>query len=281
MRVATIGLLILVVIAGTLYWLLREPSVPAPGARVEAPVSSLDSPLTQPAPETPMRHPLPPAPPTEAEPTTTDTAPAEEQQATPEPLPSLDNSDALVGESFGELTAPVTVTDLFLLKNLVRHLVVTIDNLPKKKLPLKYRPFTKVPGEFAASGEGLNSYVLSPENYARYAPFINVIDAINVDRAVAVYIRLYPLFQQAYEELGYPSAHFNDRLVEVLDHLLQAPAVDGPVRLVRESVFYKFADPALENLSAGHKILLRIGPDNRTRVLNKLRAFRQALTARR
>jgi hypothetical protein len=45
-------------------------------------------------------------------------------------------------------------------------------------------------------------------------------------------------------------------------------------------VFYKFADPALENLTAGHKVMLRIGPQNRAIVENRLRAMRQVLARR-
>ena len=92
------------------------------------------------------------------------------------------------------------------------------------------------------------------------------------------WLRYYPLFQEAYEYLGYPSAYFNDRLIDVIDHLLATPVVDGPIRLVRPHVLYKYADPDLEALSAGRKALIRIGPDNANRVKQKLREIRQILT---
>ena len=41
------------------------------------------------------------------------------------------------------------------------------------------------------------------------------------------YVRLYPLFQSAYRELGYPDGYFNDRLVFAIDDLLAAPDADG------------------------------------------------------
>jgi len=43
-------------------------------------------------------------------------------------------------------------------------------------------------------------------------------------------------------------------------------------------VFYKFADPDLEALSAGQKILIRIGPDNAFRVKAKLRVLKPLTT---
>jgi len=89
-----------------------------------------------------------------------------------------------------------------------------------------------------------------------------------------VYERLYPLFQQSYEDLGYPGKYFNDRLVEVIDHLLQAPEAAGPVPLVQPKVFYEYADADLESRSAGQKLLMRMGPANERLIKEKLRAFR-------
>lgn len=97
-------------------------------------------------------------------------------------------------------------------------------------------------------------------------------------QVVAAYVRLYPLFQQAYRELGYPAGYFNDRLVEVIDHLLAAPEVSGPIRLVQPRVLYQFEDPKLEALSAGEKLLIRMGSENAAKVKGTLRAIRQALT---
>ena len=65
------------------------------------------------------------------------------------------------------------------------------------------------------------------------------------------YRHFYPLFQQAYVDLGYPDGYFNDRLVEVIDHLLATPDVAGPIKLTQPSVFYQYADPSIEERSAG------------------------------
>ena len=119
--------------------------------------------------------------------------------------------------------------------------------------------------------------VLGPENYRRYAPFVGFASAVDTDRLVGAYVRFYPLFQEAYETMGYPEGYFNDRLVEVIDHLLVAPEIEGPVRLVQPRVRYQFADPELESLSAGHKILVRMGPENARRLKGKLGEVREAL----
>ena len=94
----------------------------------------------------------------------------------------------------------------------------------------------------------------------------------------ALYIRYYPLFQEAYEDLGYPGQYFNDRLVQVIDHLLQTPEVRGPIQLKQGRVFYEYADPALEARSAGQKLLLRMGAANEALVKQKLRELRVVVT---
>jgi hypothetical protein len=95
---------------------------------------------------------------------------------------------------------------------------------------------------------------------------------------VAFYVKHYQVFQSAYEELGYPNRYFNDRLVEVIDHVLSTPDVREQLKLVQPKVYYTLADPDLESLSAGQKILIRIGPGNAAKVKAKLLKFRQALT---
>jgi hypothetical protein len=82
------------------------------------------------------------------------------------------------------------------------------------------------------------------------------------------------LFEQAYRELGYPGRSFNDRLVEVIDDALAAPQPVTPLRVEAPSVMWRFADPTLEALSAGQKILLRMGVSNARTVRAWLAAFR-------
>jgi hypothetical protein len=103
-------------------------------------------------------------------------------------------------------------------------------------------------------------------------------------------VRLYPLFQQAYAELGHGNRHFNDRLVEVIDHLLAAAELEGPVPLVRPEVrepipaqegrvLWSYADPRLEAMSAGHKMMVRVGRENEARLKAKLRDVRRQIAA--
>jgi hypothetical protein len=189
------------------------------------------------------------------------------------PLPKLKESDPAVRDALTVVLGDQAVAQYLVPKEIIRHFVVTVDNLPRKKVALELRPVKTVPGEFVASG-GADSVVLDAENYARYAPLIKTIQAADSKQLAALYRRFYPLFQESYENLGYPSAYFNDRMVQVIDHLLQTPDVKGQIKLVQPSVYYQFADPQLEALSAGQKALIRMGSANAAVVKAKLKELR-------
>jgi hypothetical protein len=108
---------------------------------------------------------------------------------------------------------------------------------------------------------------------------VEVLRKTDMQRFAAVYLHFYPLFQKAYQDLGYPNGYFNDRLVQVIDVLLATPQITGPVELVRPNVMYTFADPKLESRPAGQKVLIRMGPDNAAAVKAKLMELRAIITA--
>lgn len=192
------------------------------------------------------------------------------------PLPSLDDSDTDVQGGLTELLGSEAIARFLVPQRIVRNIVVTIDNAPREQMAVQQRPVKPTPGEFIASGSEERP-ILSPQNYARYAPFIAAVRRVDAKTLVAFYRGMQPLFQEAYEDLGHPNDQFNARLIEVVDHLLKTPDVSPPVRLVRPSVRYKYADPALESLSSGQKLLIRMGPENAAVIKAKLREIRVAL----
>lgn len=203
--------------------------------------------------------------------------PLEGTQAPPaKPLPSLDGSDGEARRSIVELFGQDAI-ELFQLKDLIRRIVVTVDNLPRERVSNRLMALKPVPGHLVVS-TAPGTPCISPENYSRYTAYVHLVQAVDIDKLVAVYVRLYPLFQKAYVQLGYPDGYFNDRLVATIDNLLATPKLGGPPQLVRPSVMYQYADPDLESLSAGQKMLLRMGPDNAAVVEGKLRELRAAVT---
>jgi hypothetical protein len=191
--------------------------------------------------------------------------------------PTLDESDTAMQEALAGLYGGQAPGQFFYLNDIVRRIVVTVDNLPRKQVASRLSPMKPPGGLLVTRGEAGSLY-LSPENYARYAPYVRLLQSADPKQVVGAYVRLYPLFQQAYQELGYPNGYFNDRLVEVIDHLLATPDVAGPIKLVQPRVLYQFEDPKLEALSAGEKGLIRMGSENAAKVKAYLRQIRQALT---
>lgn len=199
--------------------------------------------------------------------------PVAEQPEQAPALPSLDQSDSSLRAGLAPLVGSKNFNDWFIPKDLVRRIVATIDNLPRQNAARRLMPVRSMSGLMAVTGSP-DELAISPENYARYLPFVALAESVDSAKAVALYLRHYPLFQQAYRELGFPQGYFNDRLIEVIDHLLLTPEVKEPILLVQKKVLYQFADPELESLSAGRKIMIRIGKANAARLQAKLREIR-------
>jgi hypothetical protein len=193
------------------------------------------------------------------------------------PLPPLDASDEYfrleIVELYGE-----AIDKLLVESGLIEKIVATVDSLPRAHVAEKIRPVGRLDGEFAVDGQdGSGEFALNPDNYARYDTLVQVVTSADIDRVVDTYRRFYPLFQDAYVNLGYPNGYFNDRVVEVIDHLLETPELEGPVELVRPNVLYLYADPELESRSSGQKLLLRMGPQHTASVKQTLRKLRAAV----
>jgi hypothetical protein len=183
-------------------------------------------------------------------------------------LPRLENSDSMMRDVLSGLVGRQAFAQHFIAADIVRRIVATVDSLPRATAARRVMPLNPVPGMFIAGSA----------NYERYTPYARVFDAIDAQALVQSYVRAYPLFQRAYEELGFPGKYFNDRLMETIDDLLDAPELATPPEFMRPRVLYEFADPDLETRSAGQKMLLRMGRDNAARVKAKLREIRRELT---
>ena len=195
-----------------------------------------------------------------------------------EPLPTLKDSDVTALESLKSLFGPDNVAKLFMPESIIRNMVATVDNLPRNKAPRRVWPLTSPGGTLKTTGRD-DKLAIAADNGARYKLYVDAFDKSDTAAVVGAYVHFYPLFQQAFVELGYPNGYFNDRLVEVIDHLLDAPEPKGPVKLVAPKVLYEYADPDLESRSAGQKVIMRLGPDNEARVKAKLREYRKEVVS--
>jgi hypothetical protein len=248
------GIVIAAAIAIGVYYRYYSPVPAAPAPRPSA------APPAAAPPAPAIQHPIP--------------STAEQQT----PLPPLDQSDPVVRDSLTGLLGKPAVAKFLVPHEVIRDFVVTVDNLPRKKVAAELRPLQPTGGDTAVDSQA-GQTTLSEQNYARYAPLMQVVSSVDPKALATIYFRLYPLFQQAYENLGYPGKYFNDRLVLAIDSMLATPDVPGPIYLARPKVFYQFSDPKLEALPAGQKLLIRMGPQNASIIKQKLQQFRAAITA--
>lgn len=206
--------------------------------------------------------------------------PESEGEAEPieKPLPELHKSDNAFKFAIESLLNPKQAKKIFYFRGLVHRFVVTVNSLTEKKLPTKYRLTRPPPAYFRVDVDELGNIYLNPKNYLRYTRYIQVLDALDMEQFVELYVRYYPLIQEAYDELGYQNRYFNDRFIDVIDHLLDTPMIEGKIRLLQPSVYYTFADPELQALSYGQRMLLRIGPDNAAFAKTKLKELRMLLS---
>lgn len=236
------GIVLVAIVAGAWFWVAKRQGEPS------APVAAAPAPAAAPA----IRNPI-----------------VAEDEIDPN-LSATEQVATLIGTPRFEA--------MFVPDEFVRRVVVTVDSLARQDVAQRLSPAKPLGGTFVTAGEG-DAVVLGAGNFARYTPWVELIDSLDPDATAALYKRLYPQFQKAYEDLGNPDRYFNDRVVEVIDHLLAAPDAPGTIALVQPNVFYEFTDPKLESESAGRKLLLRMGPGNAQSVKAKLREIRSRIAA--
>lgn len=237
------------------------PAIDAPAPQIPS-----EPAIRYPVAETPLPTPAPPSVQPEPAP-----APA------PPERPDMASADDVLRELLALLGENKALLELFQIDHFVQRVVVSIDNLTRKDLSRRQMPIKSASGLFLVQG-ATGEESISPYNTRRYAPYMELADLLDNEHLVSIYVRFYPLFQKAYTDLGNPSAYFNDRLIEVIDHLLETPVPTQPIRLERPGVLYRFADPDLESRSSGQKILLRIGSEHAGRIKIKLEELRKTLT---
>ena len=261
-------------VLGLAAWYGREAWLPAASPALPPAASQASSPAPAvvtappPAPAAPpaVRHPI-------------EAASAPEMS---EPAPST--LDSALARVFGqEFLATLLQTDDF-----ARRVVATVDNLGREKAPARLWPLLPPAGRFTARQQGERE-VIAADNFVRYSRHMVLVEQADLRQVVALYKRFYARFQQAYEELGYPGRHFNDRVVEVIDLLLatpepqqpvgvRLPVIQGPIQPPRPWLLYEFADPQDQALAAGPQLLMRMGPGNQRRLKARLAELRRLLT---
>src|SRR5688572_22556712 len=148
------GAVVLALAAGAWFWLKRGPEAPE----------------------------APPAPP-----------PAAQEPAIKNPIVAPDDIDPNLSatEQVATLIGTPRFEAHFVPDDFVKKLVATVDSLARSDVAARMNPAKPPPGEFVTAGEG-DSVVLGAANFARYAPWVELVESLDADSTAALYKRLYP-----------------------------------------------------------------------------------------
>ncbi|MBB1430213.1 DUF3014 domain-containing protein [Pseudoalteromonas sp. SG43-4] len=191
-----------------------------------------------------------------------------------EPLPTLNESDAVVVAKMDEYLSD-SVMSLMVTDDVIRRGVVYVDNLAKGKVAKKHTPVVQPEEKFSVN-EG-DILTINPNSYERYTPYVKIFTSMSAAQAVRMYEEYKPLINNAYSEIGYGDDEFNQTLTDAIDLLLDTPEPEGDLPLLRDSVTYQYAFSEWEQLPAAQKQLLRMGPENMKKVKAALRNIKAQL----
>jgi hypothetical protein len=216
-----------------------------------------------------------------------DTSPTIPQQQTESQqraaLPALTESDDFLRQHWPEMGLPENTQAWLSGDFIVQRAVGFIDGLANGALLRKLTPLatstTLLPRSTFQASQGEDGLQLDQANFERYAAFTAFLISIKPAHLADLFHWLRPLLESAYGELGQPAEQFGNRVITGLELMLGTPDINSPITLKRESVYYQFADPALEALPDSQKLLLRMGPENRAVIKQWLTSLKQALLA--
>jgi hypothetical protein len=198
----------------------------------------------------------------------------------PKTLPVVDESDQTLQDALSLVWGKGGFESLVNLKDLVRRVVVYVDSASKTRpVPVDATLFIPPDGDFIATGKDDNRFI-NKKNYARYQPYVTLIEKVDAEKFSKIYLHFYPLFQAAYRDIN-PQGYFNDRLVEALDTAIATPEVDDPIQLTYTGTYFKYSDSSLEGRPSAQKLLLRIGVTHSKLIKAKLKEFRRLIAGSR
>lgn len=270
--------LVVLLSAGGYYYYSGDSDSPKliPNAPIVLPETPPSEPMTlesAPEPETTETTPAV----TETNTNSTETTAVAEPEVVVEPVPVLAESDAFVQQKALTMINNNVLSSSLVQQDLVRQFVVFVDNLAQGELTRKVSPL-KGPEKLFSVSEITNKVYLNPEGFHRYDAYVDSIAKMDEQSLITTYKQLTPLLEEAFTELGYSNAKFNDRMLQAIKMLLAAPIIEDPIELNSISVNYQFVDPNLEALPSAQKLLIRMGPENTRKLKVALRKIENQLS---
>ena len=165
-------------------------------------------------------------------------------------------------------------------KNIIKQWIIAANDFSQNlRLHKHFRHFKLTqPFQVATHDSGL---YISEQSYQRYNALASAVHTVDVKSALNLYEKYRPLLQQVFEQFAYPEQYkLEDIIKKAGSNILLAPILESKVRVIKPSVYYKFADQKLETLSPVQKQMIRMGPENTRIIQAKLRKFIEGLANR-
>ena len=112
-------------------------------------------------------------------------------------LPSLNDSDEFVLEGLRALSNGAALVRVLADEQLVRGIVVLVDNISRGGFPQSGLPYKRVSQEMPVRNLDENLFVMDPSAHARFDQIIDTFVAVETEQAIMLYRTLQPLVQQA------------------------------------------------------------------------------------
>lgn len=192
-------------------------------------------------------------------------------------LPTLGESDPVLQRVVGALSRNPRWAEWLVTDDLARRFVGAVAAVAAGVDPRERVPFLAPEGEFTVRPAPGGGEEIDPASWRRYDAVATAFVSFDTDAAVRLYLQLEPLFEEAHRELGFPADSFGLTMATALDNVLAVQVPTTPPGVELDVKTYLFTDPGLEASPAVARQLMRLGPDNASRVQAKLRELRDRL----
>jgi hypothetical protein len=208
----------------------------------------------------------------------------------PEPTPppvNLADGDTLLKDGAAGVSSDPELARWLAEPDIIRRLVAAVMQIGDGASPRATLGFITVNGAFTVDEKKdkktkQKQTFMSAKSTARYDNVAKVIGSIDAAAAAELYRKVRPFAESVFREIAPPGKTLDASVQKAIDALVAVPITDAPLELapLDEGVGYRYVDPTLEALTPAQKHVVRMGPANARVVVEKLRMFRAAISAR-
>lgn len=193
-------------------------------------------------------------------------------------LPPLSNSDGLFRKDILNLSSGFF--PWLSMGNIIKTWMIAANDFSQNLRPHKHFRQFKLSQPFQVATDDSGIYI-TEQSYQRYNGLASAVHTVSVESSLNLYEKYRPLLQQVFITFDYPEEyHLEDVIKKAASSILQAPILEGKIRVIKPTVYYKFSEQKIEKLSPVQKQMIRMGPENTRIIQTKLRQFIEGLANR-